>query len=878
MRKSYGVFMALPGNDFSTNVTLGAADSVKEHDENLIIFPVGLLNNFRFDIEVALYRYQYNILGAFLGAESLDGAVVEFGTITSKVSAEAKHNFVKRRGKMPISLLVEGMEGMHSGIFDNRTGIHQLLKHLVEEHGCKRIAFVSGPRENLDAQIRLGAYRDAVLENHLELDDSYIVYGDFTVDVTEALEDLLQRHPDVEAIMCANDSMAFGIIDYFKHVGKVVGKDILVCGFDDQPHACIQDPPLTTIKADPRKLSYQAMQAVIEGQAIPDAQVVVGTEPVIRESCGCSSVFEKTSANNSDVVRETNRILYANRTLLEVEEMNHLFFGEIELLMREAIYHQESDEDWKNALLSSFRRLGYRRTFVFLYEDPIVVESYDKFIPPACFDLIASDDGEKVSTYDFGEKTYSIRNLFKSDIMETSERSELIMIPLFYREEQLGMVLADGPLHLVKFAYQLGSMVSNAIAMIRLLHTNRRLMVELEQASQAKSQFLANMSHEIRTPINAIMGMNEMIRRECDKVDEACKSGGSMNYETSIFKIDEFSKNIGGASNTLLSIVNDILDVSRIESNKLTIIPVEYQLKDMIENIFKQIGFKSRSDEVRLLLDLDQTLPNTLYGDDLRIGQILINLLGNAVKYTHKGEVELSVHGHVEGDEVVLSIRVRDTGIGIKQEDIHKLFEKFERIEEKRNRNIEGAGLGMNITVSLLALMDSKLNVESVYGEGSTFSFDLRQPIVDATRICDVKEVPETTEAPTKEVADYSSKEVLIVDDNDINRDVLIFMLEDIGIRCDEACDGQEALDKMHKKKYDLVLIDHMMPIMDGVEALQQWKKEPNYVPGQPAMVVLTANAIVGVEKEYLDAGFDAYLSKPIQPDRLEEVLNRFLG
>ena len=381
-------------------------------------------------------------------------------------------------------------------------------------------------------------------------------------------------------------------------------------------------------------------------------------------------------------------------------------------------------------------------------------------------------------------------------------------------------------------------------------------------ANAAKDKFLAHMSHEIRTPINAVLGMNTMILREAKNM-----------------QIKDYALDIQNAGHNLLSLINDILDFSKIESGKLEIIHVEYDLSSLIHDISNMIKAKAKTKKLELHIHVDEKLPSKLLGDDVRIRQVLVNLLNNAVKYTQKGSVTLNVDGRVEGRKVIFDFSVQDTGIGIKEEDIHKLFQEFERIEEKRNRNIEGTGLGLNITTQLLLLMGSKLNVESVYGQGSRFYFTLEQQIVDSTPVGNL-------EARIREQSiNYSydsafvapDAQLLVVDDNLTNLKVFVNLLKPLHMNIDVADSGKVCLELIEKKHYDLIFLDHMMPEMDGVETIRCMKLlEGNKCIGSP-VIALTANAITGAKEMYLAEGFDAFLSKPINPEKLEQMILRLL-
>ncbi|MBQ7067327.1 MAG: response regulator [Lachnospiraceae bacterium] len=381
-------------------------------------------------------------------------------------------------------------------------------------------------------------------------------------------------------------------------------------------------------------------------------------------------------------------------------------------------------------------------------------------------------------------------------------------------------------------------------------------------ANAAKDKFLAHMSHEIRTPINAVLGMDTMILRE-----------------TKDMHIKEYALDIQNAGQNLLSLINDILDFSKIESGKLEIINIEYDFSSLIHDISNMIKTKARAKKLELQIHVDEKLPSKLLGDDVRIRQVLVNLLNNSVKYTQKGKVVLSVDGRVEGRKVILDFCIQDTGIGIKEEDISKLFKEFERIEEKRNRNIEGTGLGINITTQLLLLMGSKLNVESVYGEGSKFYFTLEQQIVDSTPIGNLEERIKEQSTEYSYTSTFLAPEarILAVDDNMINLKVFVSLLKPTRIGIDVADSGKACLNMITKNHYDLIFLDHMMPEMDGIETLHRMKEiNENQCENSP-VVALTANAITGAKEMYLAEGFDAFLPKPINPEKLEQMILKLL-
>ena len=417
--------------------------------------------------------------------------------------------------------------------------------------------------------------------------------------------------------------------------------------------------------------------------------------------------------------------------------------------------------------------------------------------------------------------------------------------------------------YLLIAASAIGLIVKNMTARReRLIAISERAVA----ASEAKTSFLSNMSHEIRTPINAILGMNEMILRECG--DDS---------------VIGYSENIKTAGNTLLGIVNDILDFSKIEAGKLEIIPVEYDLSSVINDLVNMVRTKVDEKRLRLNLDIDRNTPKYLYGDEIRIKQIVTNILTNAVKYTERGVISFSINYEADTSDkslIDLIVSVKDTGIGIKPEDMEKLFSKYDRIEEKRNRNVEGTGLGMNITKGLLEMMGSRLEVESTYGFGSTFSFRLKQKVMEWKPLGNYEEAWKShvsSRSVYHQQFTAPSARVLAVDDNEMNLAVFVNLLKKTELKIDTALSGSECLALAEKNKYDVIFLDHMMPEKDGIETLHELRSRSENPNLQTPVICLTANAVSGAKEEYMDAGFDDYLAKPIDSNRLEELLKYYL-
>ena len=393
------------------------------------------------------------------------------------------------------------------------------------------------------------------------------------------------------------------------------------------------------------------------------------------------------------------------------------------------------------------------------------------------------------------------------------------------------------------------------------LRKEKRSQQEAEAANMAKSSFLANMSHEIRTPINAILGMNEMILRE--EKDPAIRG---------------YAGNIQASGNSLLSIVSDVLDISKIESGKLEIIPVDYEVNSLISDCCNMAAGRAKAKELELLVECADNVPMKLCGDETHIRQIIMNLLTNAVKYTEKGTVKLIVSGRFTDGGFVLKVDVSDTGIGIAEENLPQLFTQFQRFDLQRNRNIEGTGLGLSIVKRLCDLMSGTITARSVLGSGSTFTVELPQKVVDSTPCGGVNlnysagaehEYHHRFEAP--------EAKILAVDDLPVNLLVIANLLKETRIKIDTAGSGRECLDKCSQQKYDLILMDHMMPEMDGVQTFEKLhgdKSSPNF---ETPVIMLTANALAGMREQYMDVGFADYVSKPVRGAKLEEAIRRNL-
>ncbi len=397
---------------------------------------------------------------------------------------------------------------------------------------------------------------------------------------------------------------------------------------------------------------------------------------------------------------------------------------------------------------------------------------------------------------------------------------------------------------------------------------NKRAQEETKKAEAAnrqQSQFFSSMSHEIRTPINSILGLNEIILMQDDASEEIVKD----------------ARNIQGAGKMLLALINDILDISKIEAGKMDIIPVNYSVASLVSEIVNMVWLNAEQKGLQLEVDIDPSIPTELYGDEVRIKQILVNILNNAVKYTNEGQISLHMEREqIEGDQVLLVFSISDTGMGIKQEALPHLFDAFHREDEEKNRFIEGTGLGLSIVKQLVELMNGKISVNSVYTQGSTFTVSLWQKISDTQHVGEINIANfGSTRAQNAYECSFEAPEarILIVDDNEMNLEVEKKLLESTKMTIDVAYTGQQALEMTLNRSYDVILMDHLMPEMDGIECLERLRRQTGGLNNSIPVIVLTANAGSENRELYNNSGFDDYLVKPVSGQQLEDMLIKYL-
>ncbi len=498
-----------------------------------------------------------------------------------------------------------------------------------------------------------------------------------------------------------------------------------------------------------------------------------------------------------------------------------------------------------------FRHLAAAKVLESLSDGVITLDDHDRLVS---YNTAAADIFTRLPAHKLGENIRVVED-FQEEMLNEDVPQSFTINERHYESHSKHIVDENGRIQ--------GSviLILDMTDVEAYINEIKRVRRQAEKASIAKSEFLANMSHEIRTPMNAIIGLNDIIMEECQ--------------DTEIYA---HAKDVQSAAKNLLAIINDILDLSKVEAGKMELVYVDYYIKAMAGEVIAMMDMAASQRGLVLKYECDETIPCRYSGDDGRIKQILINILNNAIKFTEKGYVRTYITGKPgkDADEELLIFHVEDTGCGIREEDLGKIFEDFRQVDSKRNRSAEGTGLGLAIVKHLVELMEGTIEVESTYGKGTTVTITIPQKIVDR---CPVSEMPEIQQKEQKITDSFTAPgvKVLIVDDNVINRKVARGFLKNYAFDLTEAESGPEAVELVRNTRYDIIFMDHMMPGMDGIEAAEIIRRDCGENGAAPVMVALTANTMEGMREHFLECGFQDFISKPLDRKEMNQLLLRWV-
>ena len=498
-----------------------------------------------------------------------------------------------------------------------------------------------------------------------------------------------------------------------------------------------------------------------------------------------------------------------------------------------------------------FRHLAAAKVLESLSDGVITLDDHDRLVS---YNTAAADIFTRLPAHKLGENIRVVED-FQEEMLNEDVPQSFTINERHYESHSKHIVDENGRIQ--------GSviLILDMTDVEAYINEIKRVRRQAEKASIAKSEFLANMSHDIRTPMNAIIGLNDIIMEECQ--------------DTEIYA---HAKDVQSAAKNLLAIINDILDLSKVEAGKMELVYVDYYIKAMAGEVIAMMDMAASQRGLVLKYECDETIPCRYSGDDGRIKQILINILNNAIKFTEKGYVRTYITGKPgkDADEELLIFHVEDTGCGIREEDLGKIFEDFRQVDSKRNRSAEGTGLGLAIVKHLVELMEGTIEVESTYGKGTTVTITIPQKIVDR---CPVSEMPEIQQKEQKITDSFTAPgvKVLIVDDNVINRKVARGFLKNYAFDLTEAESGPEAVELVRNTRYDIIFMDHMMPGMDGIEAAEIIRRDCGENGAAPVMVALTANTMEGMREHFLECGFQDFISKPLDRKEMNQLLLRWV-
>ena len=829
----------------------GIMKGIEKSDEKVSLYQYNTYGNWTVDKKNNIGEYNLYELPDF---SKFDGVVVDLNNISSK---EVKYRLVEKLRSLdiPVVSLTQAIDGLYYVGIDNAKPIRQLMDHLYEEHGCRSFMYCGGPEDNYENIERLSEFLRQIQNRNLSVEDTPIFYGDYDFNTgVRYMDEIMKKNiPFPDAIICANDNIACGLCTQSAKYGIRIPDDFRVTGFDNLDKASFFKPQITTVSQDRERigeLTFELLRDIWDNKEVErfrylDAECVYG------ESCGCknSGLVDYRDYAKGQVVwgitKEgyDERVVNLKNRMSECEEFSEIF----------------------QSIAEYFNTLECDGFYVVVDEELLELKEMDQF-------PVSGYNKELLRVAYAKEKEHVLEIHTEKELEEYLRKTDtgcaFMYTAIHFEDHTIGYTILKNGRFLYEnpYFFDIHSAFTDRLEDLyqkkRLRMMNQKLeeaRLEAQQANTAKSNFLANMSHEIRTPMNAIIGFSELVLQE--------KLPGV---------VTDYVTDIKTSSHALLAIINDILDLSKLESGKMELCEEDYYLGSVLRDVY--LLNKNQADKKHLEFEVKifGEIPDGLHGDKTRVRQVLVNLLGNSVKYTQKGKISLHIRLLEKySGGCVIAFQIADTGIGIRKEELSHIFDAFTRVDMKKNQSIEGTGLGLAVTLAFLKLMGGDLQVESEYGKGSVFTAIIPQRIHDTTP------VNLQMHRKDKEIEQYTMKNitikdtrVLVVDDNPINLKVMEKSLKHYGLKVDFASGGLEAIRLCTTNCYPIVFMDQMMPHMDGTETMKEIRKiNPYYAHGgEGRIIVLTANAIAGVRENLLKEGFDEYLGKPVNYNRMEQL------